>query len=51
MSEFFTLRTPLCANDSETLISPEITVEGGERCLTYGAYHEGKALAAADRGQ
>ena len=26
----------LCANDSETLPPPEISVEGGERCLSHG---------------
>src|SRR5436190_626886 len=40
-------RSPLCANDSETLTSPGITVEGGERWLSHGEPEEGDSPAAA----
>jgi len=37
---------PLCANDSETVTSPGITVEGGERCLSHGEPEEGEFAPA-----
>ena len=44
------LAAALCANDSETLASPGITVvEGGERWLSDGEPEEGKCPPAAGR--
>ena len=43
---------PLCANDSETLASPGITVVGGgERWLSHGESEEGEFPPAAGRGR
>ncbi len=44
-------RYALCANDSETLTSPGISVEGGERCLSHGEPEEGESPATAGRGR
>jgi hypothetical protein len=44
------LGSTLCANDSKTLTSPGIIVEGGERCLSHGEPEEGESPAAAGRG-
>src|SRR3972149_4898521 len=38
---------PLCANDGETPTPSQITVEGGERCLSHGERKEAECPAAA----
>ncbi len=48
---YSTIVDALCANDSETLTLPGITVEGGERCLSHGEPEEGEPPTAVGRGR